>query len=597
MHFFIFIFLFLLSPFAYSAEAENTAFFNYINNIHAINADIVVVDNETHANELLNKKNVILSDLFTFLKNASIDKINFPKNTDSIDFLNSKIKMNIERNNLVATQRDQYKIKKIEAELKLKEFVEGLLSAKNNYLSMADILEFALKSNNLEFKETLTETGTGKVYIELKNNYNELQETVKVYHDIVDFIINNPGEMAQSRWIDHFSIYDATTYLNNIDALRSINYKLSSVRIDMGGIIVSLCMILFISFSYPYIFKFSGRCLSKYCFTYETTELFFNKIKESVKALFIFFSLDIVLYTLIGKTAYSESINNISFIIYTLIIIWLIFKTMDGLFIIQLENIARNNKELRKELIHLGIQMLKGSILILGVSLVCNKFGVNVSAILSTLGLGGLAFALAAKDSLSNLFGGVTILFDNVFKMGDSVEINGCDGAVVEIGLRSTTIRTFDNALVTIPNSVISVSSVKNWNRRSVGRLIKMHINVSYDSDMNDIKQAIEDVRIMLSTNPDISDPDDNNYQNIKAINHQLFSQADNIGIKSTRLVYLDQYNESSIDILVYCFSKTIVLDEWLGVKEDVLYKISDILKQNNLKFAYPTAVRIHRNE
>jgi MscS family membrane protein len=94
--------------------------------------------------------------------------------------------------------------------------------------------------------------------------------------------------------------------------------------------------------------------------------------------------------------------------------------------------------------------------------------------ILSTLGIGGLAFAMAAKDSLSNFFGGLNIMVDHIFKMGDWIKVGDVEGTVVEIGLRSTTVRTFDNALVTMPNAMVSTASVLNWNRRSVGRRIKM---------------------------------------------------------------------------------------------------------------------------
>jgi MscS family membrane protein len=179
--------------------------------------------------------------------------------------------------------------------------------------------------------------------------------------------------------------------------------------------------------------------------------------------------------------------------------------------------------------------------------------------------------------------------------MGDWVTIGGDEGTVAEIGLRSTTIRTFDNALITIPNSVVSVASVKNWNRRAIGRRIKMYIGVTYESNMNDLRQAIDDIRTMLSEHPDISNPKEN--FGSKKVRFKLAAREDTHGIKSTQLVYLDRYGEFSIDIMIYCFSRTVVWSEWLRVKEDVLFKIAEILKKNNLEFAYPTEVNIQRSE
>ena len=177
--------------------------------------------------------------------------------------------------------------------------------------------------------------------------------------------------------------------------------------------------------------------------------------------------------------------------------------------------------------------------------------------------------------------------------MGDWVQIGDVEGTVAEIGLRSTTIRTFDNALITIPNSQVSVASVKNWNRRAVGRRIKMYIGVTYESNMDDIRQALEDIRTMLQEHPGIANPKQKNV--VKRRHFRLSSQEDLQGIKTTQLVFLDRFNDFSIDILIYCFSRSVKWEEWLAVKEDVLFKLDEIIKKNNLEFAYPTQVWIQK--
>jgi len=179
--------------------------------------------------------------------------------------------------------------------------------------------------------------------------------------------------------------------------------------------------------------------------------------------------------------------------------------------------------------------------------------------------------------------------------MGDWVCIGDREGTVAEIGLRSTTIRTFDNALVTIPNSNISTSNVMNWNRRSVGRRIKLYVGVTYESNMDDLRRALDSIRGMLKEHPDISNPSHKHIS--KKRQFRFSSHEDTQGIKSTQLVFMDRYNDFSIDILIYCFSKTVNWAEWLAVKEDVLFKVAEILKNHNLVFAYPTAVRVYRSE
>jgi MscS family membrane protein len=217
--------------------------------------------------------------------------------------------------------------------------------------------------------------------------------------------------------------------------------------------------------------------------------------------------------------------------------------------------------------------------------------GVNLTAVLSGLGIGGLAVAFAAKDTISNFFGTLSILFSDVFSQGDWIEIDGREGTVVEIGLRVTTIRTFDNALIAIPNGTFASNDIKNWNKRKLGRRIKMKLGVKYDSKPEDIKNAIIQIRQMLQNHPEIATKD-TVYEHIlrrRGRVAKLVSKDDLEGVKRTLLVYLDEFSDSSINILVYCFSKSVMWEDWLRTKQDVMEKIMDILQENNLEFAFPS--------
>jgi MscS family membrane protein len=354
---------------------------------------------------------------------------------------------------------------------------------------------------------------------------------------------------------------------------------------------------LLVYFTYPFIFKCTSWCIENYVIDkdVEHQEVIYHEIRNPVRILLIFFGINLGTYAFFYKTDYRSSLEGFSYIIYSLIFIWLFFKIIDSIVLVQIQKISSSNKALRKELFNLAVQTTKGLIVIFILAFGLNHFGISLTAIISTLGVGGLAFALAAKDTLSNLFGGITILFDNIYRMGDWIRVGDVEGTVAEIGLRSTTIRTFDNALITIPNSLVSVSSVMNWNRRAVGRRIKMYIGVTYESNMDDLRQGVEDIRSMLRDHPEIANPEQKHGN--KRRNFKFLSLEDTHGIKSTQLVFMDRFNDFSIDIIIYCFSKTVVWSEWLAVKEDVLFKIAEILEKNNLEFAYPTQVRIYRPE
>jgi MscS family membrane protein len=254
----------------------------------------------------------------------------------------------------------------------------------------------------------------------------------------------------------------------------------------------------------------------------------------------------------------------------------------------------KKSKIIKNEVMNLIIKVINGLIGILAAIFILQILGVNLTALLSGLGIAGAAVAFAAKDSIANIFGSISILLGDVFEQGDWIEAKEVDGTVVEIGLRASTIRTFDNALISIPNSELANNGVKNWSRRRIGRRIKMNIGVTYQSDFSDIRQAVLDIREMLKDHSGIANQHTEYHDTYRQ--SRLVSTEDFKGIKRTTLVFMDEFADSSINILVYCFSRTVIWEEWLEVKEDVMFKLAEILAKNNLDFAYPS-LTIHQGE
>ncbi len=573
-----------------------------IDALKRINEGLLTLDDEDAINALLGKRLGILDSLMMQLRLTSASNLPpFVVNKDLM-FLESRIKVNTKRANHLATQRDLIRLEGYKANQAIKVYLEYLIDWSRTYKSIEAIIkksqqlldESVKKESELSVPELDAESS---VFLALKKNYQMFLRDNDSYQDILLYVINHPRKIASIHWFQEFSLLSAISYINQFDVVQSVNHRLAPFKIDVGGIALSLVIFFLVYFSYPFIFRCTSWCVENYIIDTgdEHQELIYHQVRRPLRALLIFLGLNLSAYAFFYRTDYKSSLEGVSFIIYSLIFIWLFFKIIDSFVLVQVQKLSSSNKALRKELFNLGVQSVKGLLVIIILAFGLNHFGISLTAIISTLGVGGLAFALAAKDTLSNLFGGMSILFDNVFRIGDWIKVGDVEGTVAEIGLRSTTVRTFDNALITIPNALISVSSVINWSRRAVGRRIKMYIGVTYESDMNDLRQGLSDIREMLSNHPDIANPAHKHGSHKKGF--KFLSQEDAQGIKSTQLVFMDRYNDFSIDILIYCFAKTVNWAEWLAVKEDVLFKIADILKQNNLEFAYPTEVRINQPE
>ncbi|MDQ7090473.1 MAG: mechanosensitive ion channel family protein [Methylococcales bacterium] len=597
----IFLIMLILSVTVNAKPSDQDDVINKLSKLNSFNQSLLTLEDDEKIDRLLTEKNQLLSDLMFQLRSTLVEKLPGVIDKKRLNFLKTRISVNQEKNNTLAVQRDKLKQALYHVQQNTHESILYFIQAAHNYEQPETIVLYAKQALSDNTKERklieLPDETESSIYHDVVKNYKQFHIFNDTYRDILSYAANNPEQISVKHWIKNFTLPSMIAYVNHFEFIKPYNHKLSAFKVDVGGVFLSIMIVLVVYLFHPFVF----RCTSWFVETYlleagaDHQELIYHEIRRPLRTLLIFFGLDLANYAFFYKTDYRLLLENVIFVVYAFIYSWFFFKLLDSIALLHIRKICRTNKELRKELFNLGVQVSKGLILVLIITVCLKHFGINITAIVSTLGIGGLAFALAAKDTLSNLFGGVTILFDNIFRMGDWVKIGDAEGTVAEIGLRSTTIRTFDNALITIPNASVSVSCVKNWNRRVVGRRIKMYIGLTYESDMKDIRQALEDIRTMLQHHSDIANPH-STIQGRKRRNFRFSSQADTQGIKNMQLVFMDRYNDFSIDILVYCFSKTVNWSEWLAVKEDVLFKIADILQKNNLEFAYPTEVRINRD-
>lgn len=208
--------------------------------------------------------------------------------------------------------------------------------------------------------------------------------------------------------------------------------------------------------------------------------------------------------------------------------------------------------------------LLKAVACICGVLLFGEYFGISFAGLLTFGGIGGIAVGLACKNILSNFFSGIVLYFDRPFDIGDWVrsEDRKVEGIVEEIGWRLTRIKTFEHYPLYIPNDVFSSICIENLGRRSNFR-IKLQIGLRYD-DAGRIQKVTEQLQSML--------------------------QADEL-IDNTQkiLVCFDEFGESSLNIMIYCFAKTTSWSEFMDVQHKVYLKIVDVVQSNGAEFAFTT--------
>jgi len=209
-------------------------------------------------------------------------------------------------------------------------------------------------------------------------------------------------------------------------------------------------------------------------------------------------------------------------------------------------------------------QLLRISVIITTFLVALQTLGFNISAILAFGGIGGIAVGFAAKDLLSNFFGGLMIYLDRPFSVGDWIRSpdKNIEGTVEKIGWRLTMIRTFDKRPLYIPNSVFATIAVENPSRMSHRRIYET-IGIRYD-DIGKLPLIVSDVKEMLLKHPDIARD-------------------------QTMIVNFNKFESSSLDFFIYTFTTTTDWIEYHKVKQDVLLKINEIINRHEAAIAFPT--------
>jgi len=245
-----------------------------------------------------------------------------------------------------------------------------------------------------------------------------------------------------------------------------------------------------------------------------------------------------------------------------IVVIWTLYRAVD-IFTEPLRSATQKiHNNVTDELASFVIKTLKFIVIAMAFVTVMQEFGYNISGFVASLGLGGLAFALAAKDSAANLFGSLVIFSDQPFNKGDWIETPDVEGTIEDIGVRSTKVRTFAQALVTVPNAVLANSAITNWSKMGKRR-IKMKLGIEYSTNASQMQNILNEIRSYLKEHSGID--------------------------QKTIFIHFTDFDESSLGIFCYFFTKTTKWGEWLELKEEINLQLMKIVEDNGTAFAFPS--------
>jgi len=350
--------------------------------------------------------------------------------------------------------------------------------------------------------------------------------------------------------------------INKIYASHYGRYLADTVfGIPLGNLIVAFLVFLTVVLLRNYLSKVVTRFLLSLAKKTQSQldDITVEQLYHPLRFLFIIIALDLFFQ-------FAFLINDTTeILINTLLIIdiyWILYAFTPALQHL-LVDYSHHNQHLSYELSRFIIRLVRTLILLLALISLLYNFGINVTAFVASLGLVGMAFALAAKDTAANLFGSIALMLDQSIRIGEWIKVNGVEGIVEDIGMRTTKIRTFEKSIVVVPNSIVANTNIENYSRRNIRR-IKMVLGLTYDTTPEQMQKILKALRRLLATHPGIAQD-------------------------QTTLVRFDRFEDSYLGIFIYTFTNTADWDQYLATREDVQLKMMEIVQEHGAQFAFPS--------
>jgi MscS family membrane protein len=316
------------------------------------------------------------------------------------------------------------------------------------------------------------------------------------------------------------------------------------------------------------IYWIFGNVIKKFTSKTKTKldDVIIDMIEEPIVFALILVGVSYAIRTLTLSNAVLTWIRSVFQVLIVITIAWTLSRLFDALvkeYLVPLTE--KSETDLDDQLLPILRKGVKAIIWIVAILVALNNAGYNIGALLAGLGIGGLAFAMAAKDTVSNIFGGFTIFTDKPFKINDRVKVAGYDGTIKEIGIRSTRIQTLEGRIVTIPNSTFSDKPVENVTREP-SRKVVLNLGLTYDTNAKQIEKAMTLIKQIAKKNQNVQEK---------------------------VLVSFNQFGDSALGILfVYYIKKG---KDILQTQTDINMEILKQFNKNKLEFAFPSQTVYHK--
>ena len=341
-----------------------------------------------------------------------------------------------------------------------------------------------------------------------------------------------------------------TSFIENIKTLQIVDILIAVA-------IILLFRILSSTFSYIIIrmFKFKAK---------KAKEIKESAFFKPLKLFFIILGVYLAVLFLKKPLNISQEIMNLVTTIFEIISVIAFAIALAKSFTLKSTLIVKMRKKAKRQYddasIEFALKIVRVIIYIIAAFIVLSLLKVDLTGLIAGLGIGGLIVTLAAQDTAKNLFGGVVIFIDKPFAVGDWVQMDNYEGTIEDITFRTTRIRTFENSLLNVPNSIISNASVINWSKME-SRRYKVNIKI-------DLETPVEKL------------------QRLKARVEEMLYNRENILDDST-IVRFDGIDENGINMLVYTYTNSTGYSSYLKEVEGINYKIIKILDEENIKVAH----------
>lgn len=350
-----------------------------------------------------------------------------------------------------------------------------------------------------------------------------------------------------------------------LDSIRSF-LNLSFAEISIGGLcVVVICIVAAIGLNYLTQYFLTRRPKHLAGDRLKKHDIIFGSLKKPLRALFLTvgcafglvvidtpsWGVEIFHYIFIGMRALG-----IGFVFWYLILVTHGFTQYFA------QRAETTHTKFDDMLVPLLSGIIKVVLIATGILLVLQTLGFSVMSLVTGLGIGSAAIALASKDTLSNFFGSLVVFFDHPFDIGDWISLNGVEGTVEEIRLRSTVIRTIENSIIMMPNQMLTNTYINNFERRKC-RKMDCSFGVLYSTTQEQLESIIEGIKKHLADNPEIYTP--------------------------TYFVAFNGFGASSLDITVVAYTNSTAKAAHMADKQKFMFEIMRIVEAAHTGFAFPT--------